>query len=420
MKKLLVFAVSGVVSFACFGAPTATRTYVDNTVKAATNAVVQYVNQKIAETGGITQEQAEAIAAGAATTAKNEAIAAAASDAATKASNAKSEAISAAADDATIKANAAKTEAIAAANDSADTKIANVSAIKADDSAVVKLTGAQTIAGKKTVSTPPAIPQTPSANTDAASKGYVDSSASSVISTIDSRGYLTSHQSLAAYSTTEQMNTAIKNATNGLAKASEVTSQISTATAPLAQDSAVVKLTGNQTVAGNKTFSGNTTLSGTVTVSKTPTETTHAANKSYVDNATNATLSSANAYTDSQVGYGHPYILTALDNNMTLEDHHTYYITLTSALSITLPAATTHTAAKCIQLYVECNLATAPTISVVKNGNTIVYQPEDYGGPRESSDYFQPKANGKTLIHLFEVKPNVYYIQQINIKDWEY
>ena len=35
MKKLLVFAVSGVVSFACFGAPTATRTYVDNTVKAA-------------------------------------------------------------------------------------------------------------------------------------------------------------------------------------------------------------------------------------------------------------------------------------------------------------------------------------------------------------------------------------------------
>lgn len=412
MKKLLVFAVSGVVSFACFSAPTATRTYVDNTVKAATNAVVLYVNQKIAEieaggTDGITQAQAEAIAAVAA-------------------SNAKSEAISAAADDATIKANAAKTEAIAAANDSADIKIANISAIKADDSAVVKLTGAQTIEGKKTFSTLPAIPQTPSANTDAASKGYVDSSASSVISTIDSRGYLTSHQSLAAYSTTAQMNTAIKNATNGLAKASEVTSQISTATAPLAQDSAVVKLTGNQSVAGNKTFSGtitlsgSTTLSGTVTVSKTPTATTHAANKSYVDNATNATLSSANTYTDSKVGYGQPYILTALANNMTLEDHHTYYITLTSALTITLPKATPHTAAKCIQLYVECNLATAPTISVDKNGNTIVYQPEDYGGPRESSEYFQPKANGKTLVHIFEVKPNVYYIQQINLKDWEY
>ena len=259
MKKLLVFAVSGVVSFACFGAPTATRTYVDNTVKAATNAVVLYVNQKIAEidaggTDGITQAQAEAIAAVAATTAKNEAIAEAASDAAIKASNAKSEAISAAADDATIKANAAKTEAISTAGSNADTKIATAIASKADDSAVVKLTGNQTIAGKKTFSTLPAIPQTPSANTDAASKGYVDSSASSVISTIDSRGYLTSHQSLAAYSTTAQMNTAIKNATSGLAKASEVTSQISTATAPLAQDSAVVKLTGNQSVAGNKSF----------------------------------------------------------------------------------------------------------------------------------------------------------------------
>lgn len=408
MKKLLVFAVSGVVSFACFSAPTATRTYVDNTVKAATNAVVLYVNQKIAEieaggTDGITQAQAEAIAAVAA-------------------SNAKSEAISAAADDATIKANAAKTDAVAQANQYTGAAVAT----KADSSEVVKLTGNQTIAGKKTFSTLPAIPQTPSANTDAASKGYVDSSASSVISTIDSRGYLTSHQSLAAYSTTAQMNTAIKNATNGLAKASEVTSQISTATAPLAQDSAVVKLTGNQSVAGNKTFSGtitlsgSTTLSGTVTVSKTPTATTHAANKSYVDNATNATLSSANTYTDSKVGYGQPYILTALANNMTLEDHHTYYITLTSALTITLPKATPHTAAKCIQLYVECNLATAPTISVDKNGNTIVYQPEDYGGPRESSEYFQPKANGKTLVHIFEVKPNVYYIQQINLKDWEY
>jgi hypothetical protein len=78
---------------------------------------------------------------------------------------------------------------------------------KANDSAVVHNTGTETVAGVKTFSSLPTIPATPSASTDAASKGYVD----------------------------------------GL-------------------DAADVKLTGNQTVAGNKTFSGNTSMSGTLDV----------------------------------------------------------------------------------------------------------------------------------------------------------
>jgi hypothetical protein len=80
-------------------------------------------------------------------------------------------------------------------------------AAKADDSAVVHKTGAETVAGVKTFSSLPVIPATPSASTDASSKGYVD----------------------------------------GL-------------------DAANVKLTGAQTVAGNKTLSGNTAVGGTLAV----------------------------------------------------------------------------------------------------------------------------------------------------------
>lgn len=46
---------------------------------------------------------------------------------------------------------------------------------------------------------------------------------------VDSQGYLKEHQSLSAYSTTEQMNTAIENATSGKADSSAVTEAINTA-----------------------------------------------------------------------------------------------------------------------------------------------------------------------------------------------
>ena len=134
-----------------------------------------------------------------------------------------------------------------------------------------------------------------------------------VLATVDSRGYLTSHQSLSAYSTTAQMNTAINNAVSGLAKASDVSAQIATATSSLASDGVVVKLSGNQSIAGNKTFTGTTTFSGNVALSKTPSSNNHAATKQYVDNAAStarsdaissavsSAVSSANAYSDSLV-----------------------------------------------------------------------------------------------------------------------
>lgn len=48
---------------------------------------------------------------------------------------------------------------------------------------------------------------------------------------VDSQGYLKEHQSLSAYSTTEQMNTAIENATSGKADSTAVTEAINTAIA---------------------------------------------------------------------------------------------------------------------------------------------------------------------------------------------
>ena len=505
MKKLLGLTITIVCAWvACFGAPTATRTYVDKAVEAEaaradaaiasaantakTSAVAEakaYTDAKIAGgggsggvTNGVTEAQAEAIAALAASAAKSEAIAAAADDATIKANAAKSEAISTAganvdtkistalapyakseavasnylskvdaavtyqakgnyATTALLNSYATKTEMTTALNTASNTIVGAVDAQisgKANANEVVKLTGTQSIAGSKTFTTLPKIPQTPSAVTDAASKGYVDSSTNALMNAVNAKGYLTQHQSLANYSTTAQMNTAIKNATNGLAKASEVTAEITTATSTLAKDADVVKLSTAQTINGNKTytgqatFSGSASFSGTTTLTKTPTSANHVANKGYVDDtvkaATNSAVATAvataNAYADSKEGYGKAYDLRPLTNNLTLEDHSTYYVTIAQAMSITLPLADTHVNARCIQIYFECNLSTAPQVSVVKNGNTIVYQPEDYGGPRESSEYFQPKANGKTLVHIFEVKPNVYYIQQINLKDWEY
>lgn len=68
-------------------------------------------------------------------------------------------------------------------------------------------------------------------------KGYTDTATNGVMTAVEGKGYLTEHQSLSAYSTTEQMNsaigTAVDTATNGLAKASDVTAvngRIDTAT----------------------------------------------------------------------------------------------------------------------------------------------------------------------------------------------
>lgn len=318
---------------------------------------------------------------------------------------------------------------------------------KADDTAVVKLTGAQTVEGSKTFTSAVKIPLAPAANNDAASKQYVDNKATATLNSAASDAadkyqpkgnYLTQHQSLAEYDKSSvvegKISTAVASAkaladdtyqpkgsyqtTAQMANYSttaQMNSAISAAASGKADDSAVVKLSGNQTVAGNKTFTG------AVSISAAPTADAHAATKKYADDGDATTLASAKVYVDNQVGYGQPYTLQQLTSGLTLEDHHTYYVTITGNMSITLPKAdSTHTASRILSLYIECNAATAPTITVNKNGNTIVIQPTDYGGPSEEEDYFQPKPQGKTMINLIELKPNCYLAQQVYLKDWEF
>ena len=455
MKRLITVMAVALAACATFAEPQATRTY---------------VNAKIAIAKGEASADAEAKA----NAAKSAAVAEAKEYADGKVAGKVS------AEELAAAAEAAKVSAVSEAGTAADEKIAAATAdlakkseipdvsdfakkseipsvadlakksdldAKADDTAVVKLTGAQTVEGSKTFTSAVKIPLAPAANNDAASKQYVDNKATATLNSAASDAadkyqpkgnYLTQHQSLAEYdkssvvegkistavaaakaladdtyqpkgsyqttaqmanySTTAQMNTAIGNSTNGLAK-----------------DSEVVKLSGTQTVAGSKTFSG------TVTINTSPTADNHAATNKYADDGDAATLASAKVYVDNQVGYGQPYKLMQLTSGITLEDHCTYYVTITGNMTIALPKAdTTHTASRIISLYIECNAATAPTITVNKNGNTIVIQPTDYGGPSEEEDYFQPKPQGKTMINLIELKPNCYLAQQVYLKDWEF
>ena len=446
MKRLAIGLTAALAAFASFAEPQATRTY---------------VNAKIAIAKGEAANDAEAKANAAKTAAVAEAKGYTDEQTAGKVS----------AEELAAATNAVKSAAVAEAGTAADAKIAAATAdlakkseipdvsdlakkseipsvadlakksdldAKADDADVVKLAGAQTISGAKTFTSAVKIPLAPAANNDAASKQYVDNKATATLTSAASDAadkyqpkgnYLTQHQSLAEYDKSSVVEGKISTAV-APAKAladetyqpkgsyqttAQMNSAISAAASGKADDSAVVKLSGNQTVAGNKTFTG------AVSISSTPTADTHAATKKYVDDGNSSTLASAKVYVDNQVGYGQPYKLTQLTSGITLEDHCTYYVTITGNMTITLPKAdNTHTASRLISLYIECNAATAPTITVNKNGNTIVIQPADYGGPSEEEDYFQPKPQGKTMINLIELKPNCYLAQQVYLKDWEF
>ncbi len=126
---------------------------------------------------------------------------------------------------------------------------------KADDSAVVHTTGAETIAGTKTFSAAPVVP-TPTTGNQAANKTYVDSTASAgaADATTISKGIVQLAGDL-----------------SGTAAAPTVP-----ALAGKANDSAVVHNTGNETIGGIKTFSVSPIV-------PSPTTSTEAANKSYVD-----------------------------------------------------------------------------------------------------------------------------------------
>lgn len=455
MKRLAIGLTAALAAFASFAEPQATRTYVNAKIAIAKGEAANDAEAKanaaktaaVAEAKGYTDEQtAGKVSAEELAAATNAVKSAAVADAGT-AADAK---IAAATADLAKKSeipdvsDLAKKSEIPSVADLA--KKSDLDA-KADDAAVVKLAGAQTIEGAKTFTAAVKIPLAPAANNDAASKQYVDNKATATLNSAASDAadkyqpkgnYLTQHQSLAEYDKSSvvegKISTAVASAKaladetyqpkgsyqttaqmQNYSTTAQMNSAISSAASGKADDSAVVKLSGNQTVAGNKTFTG------AVSISSAPTADTHAATKKYVDDGNSSTLASAKVYVDNQVGYGQPYKLTQLTSGITLEDHCTYYVTITGNMTITLPKAdNTHTASRLISLYIECNAATAPTITVNKNGNTIVIQPTDYGGPSEEEDYFQPKPQGKTMINLIELKPNCYLAQQVYLKDWEF
>lgn len=128
-------------------------------------------------------------------------------------------------------------------------------AAKADDADVIHATGAETIAGVKTFSSSPIVPN-PTSNSQAATKQYVDTVASSGApdATTSSKGIVQLAGDLGG--------TAASPTVPGLSAK--------------ANDSAVVHLAGAETVAGVKTFSSSPVV-------PTPTTSSQATTKGYVD-----------------------------------------------------------------------------------------------------------------------------------------
>ena len=180
----------------------------------------------------------------------------------------------------------------------------------ASDENTAHLAGAETFTGAKTFSAGAVIPtgaaltvtDAPTANTDAANKGYVDGKITDLAS--DSRlAHTTGDETIAgakSFSGTVALN---NGATVPTGKALTVTDAPTANTDAankgyvdgkiddLASDSRLVHITGAETVSGAKTFSASVALNGgaavptgkTLTVTDAPTANTDAANKKYVD-----------------------------------------------------------------------------------------------------------------------------------------
>lgn len=206
-------------------------------------------------------------------------------------------------------------------------------AAKADDTAVVHKTGAETVAGVKTFSSEPVVP-TPTANASAATKLYVDNGLAAKAAD-NAVVHLTGAETVAGVKTFSSLPIIPLTPTaNGEAASKKY---VDDADALKANDSAVVKLTGAQTVAGVKTFSSSPVV-------PTPSGGTDAANKSYVDGRV------AVLFTISQGG-----ALTATAGVARLYND--------SGRTLTITAVRTH-------------VGTAPTgasliVDVNKNGTTI-------------------------------------------------
>ncbi len=116
---------------------------------------------------------------------------------------------------------------------------------KANDNQVVHLTGAETVAGVKTFTSSPVVP-TPTSNTQAANKAYVDSAASAGApdATSSTKGLV--------QLTGDLGGTAASPTVPGLASK--------------ADDSLVVHLSGSETITGNKNFTGTLQQNGSAVV----------------------------------------------------------------------------------------------------------------------------------------------------------
>lgn len=175
-------------------------------------------------------------------------------------------------------------------NDDGSLKASGSLAAKADDSAVVHKAGPETIPGVKTFSASPIIPD-PTNLTDAASKNYVDTVASSITSggaapaTSSSLGLIKLAGDLAGTATVPTVP----------------------ALASKASDAVVVHNVGNENVDGVKTFTSSPI------VPSSPSGVTAATSKSYVDTtaSTAQTTAQTNAqtYTDTQTASSPAFIL---------------------------------------------------------------------------------------------------------------
>ncbi|MGH9671446.1 MAG: hypothetical protein ACRD3A_15185 [Terriglobales bacterium] len=136
-------------------------------------------------------------------------------------------------------------------------------ATRALDSAVVHLAGTETVTGVKTFSSSPAVP-TPTTDTAATNKAYVDSVAGggSSIFVLKAGDTMTGPLTLSGDPT--------------LAGHASNKNYVDTQVGTRALDSAVVHLTGNETIAGIKQFSSSPTVPA-------PAAAADASNKSYVD-----------------------------------------------------------------------------------------------------------------------------------------
>ena len=177
----------------------------------------------------------------------------------------------------------------------------------------VSVTGAASLNGGATVPTGKTLTLTdaPTANTDAANKKYVDDSVAP-LATDSAVVHLTGSETISGAKTFSGGATVPTGAALTLADApTNGTDAVNKTYADglitaLANDTRLVHTSGNESIAGTKTFSAEVSLSGgaavptgkSITIADAPAEDTDAANKAYVDGKISDLVPSSIAYVD--------------------------------------------------------------------------------------------------------------------------